>query len=137
MDVLSTILQLQREVSRLHRRVEHLELELLRDKPTFPFLQLPREIRDRIYLCALMCPVEARISPQIMEWFKPPTPAMCLVNKQLSAEANEILYSRKKIRFDKPEDIHNCLEAIGTINKALYPIHIDMVRLPYNRTMSA
>jgi hypothetical protein len=118
MDVLSTILQLQREVSRLHRRVEHLELELLRDKPTFPFLQLPREIRDRIYLYALKCPVYAKIPLQNMDWFKPPTPAIYIVHRQLSAEANEILYSRNMICFDEPEDIHKCLEAIGTINKA-------------------
>ncbi|KAL2046819.1 hypothetical protein N7G274_000837 [Stereocaulon virgatum] len=118
MNVLSIILELQSEVSRLDSRVKHLELELLRDKPTFPFLQLPREIRDRIYLYALKCPAFAKIHPQVMEWFKPSTPAICLVNRQLSAEANEILYSKNMMHFDEPEEIHNCLEAIGTINKA-------------------
>jgi hypothetical protein len=53
-----------------------------------------------------------------MEFYRPPTPAICLLNRQLSVEANEILYSRNTIHFDAPEDIHDCLEAIGSINKA-------------------
>ena len=121
MDVLSVVLQLQKEVSRLQCRVEHLELELVGrkgNKLTFPFLRLPREVRNRIYLYALMCPAYAKLSSQYMDLFKPPTPALYLVNRQLSAEANEILYSMNTMHFEEPEDIHNYLEAIGTINKA-------------------
>ena len=54
-------------MSRLQRRVEYLEtkLDLTRlelkpaghivDEPTFPFLRLPREVRNQIYLYALRC----------------------------------------------------------------------------------
>ena len=130
MNISSEVLQLQKEVSRLQRRVEHLEtgLNVTRrelglkglkdDTPTFSFLQLPLEVRNRIYLYALMCTLYANLSPQYMDIYRPPTPGICRVNKQLSVEANEILYSRNTIHFDVPEDIHDCLEAIGNINKA-------------------
>ena len=76
MDVLSVVLQLQKEVSRLQCRVEHLELELelvghKGNKLTFPFLRLPREVRNQLYLYALMCPAYAKLYPQYMDLFKP------------------------------------------------------------------
>ena len=121
MNIPSQVLQFQKEVSRLQRRVEHLELELLGhkvDKPTFPFLQLPREIRNQIYLCALMRASYVNLSSQYMGIHRPPTPAIYLVNRQLSAEANEILYSRNIIHFDDRHDIHDCRETIGTTSKS-------------------
>ena len=124
MSVSSEVLQLQEEVSRLNRRVEHLELELTKlvghkvNKPTLSFLQLPREVRDLIYLYALKCTPHAELSPRNHHYFAPPTPAICLVNRQISAEANEILYSRNTIYFDDPDEMHQSLETIGTINKA-------------------
>ncbi|KAL9117781.1 MAG: hypothetical protein Q9187_005677 [Circinaria calcarea] len=130
MNIASEVLQLQKEVSRLQHRVEYLEtrpnitsrvLEFVGrniDKPTFPFLQLPREIRDQIYLYALICTPYANLSPQYMDSYRPPTPAICLVNRQLSVEANKILYSRNTVHFEVPDDIHDCLEAIGSVNKA-------------------
>ncbi|MCJ1347454.1 hypothetical protein MMC31_005679 [Peltigera leucophlebia] len=130
MDTSSEVLQLQEEVCRLKRRVEYLEMGLdatrreLKlmghnvDKPTFPFLLLPRKVRDQIYHYALMCPAYAKLVPMRWEIFRPPTPGICLVNRQLSIEANKILYSRNTFYFDELDDIRTRLEAIGSINKA-------------------
>jgi len=130
MNLSSEVLQLRKEMSRLQRRLEYIETKLdlnrrelkpaghMVDEPAFPFLRLPREVRDQIYLYALMCTFYANLIPQHMEFYRPPTPAICLLNRQLSVEANEILYSRNTIHFDAPEDIHDCLEAIGSMNKA-------------------
>lgn len=130
MNTSSEVLQLQEEVCRLQRRVEYLEMGLdatrreLKlmghnvDKPTFPFLLLPQKVRDQIYRYALMSFPHVNLGPMNLGMFKPPTPGICLVNRQLSIEANKILYSRNTINFDEPGNIHTHLEAIGSINKA-------------------
>lgn len=140
MDSLSEVLQLRKEVSRLQHRVEYLETKLdlttqelelaghVVKEPTFPFLRLPREIRDQIYLYALVCTGHVNLMPRHREHPKPPIPGICLLNRQISVEANKILYSRNTIIFSVFEDIHDCLENIGITNKA----HIRSIFIPFD-----
>lgn len=48
--------------------------------------------------------------------YRPPTPALCLVNRQLSAEGNRVLYSKNTILFYDPIEFSTSLRVIGKIN---------------------
>ena len=125
------------ESSRLRRRLWAVEqkyaaameeLEAAREalgyyKIPFRFLELPREIRDKIYRYALQAPTEARPRPIPaiigMAPFKPPTPGLCLLNRQLYAEANEVLYTKNTFAFDEPQHLLDFLKEIGATNETL------------------
>ena len=106
------------------------ELEEVRDalgyyKTSLPFLQFPREVRDQIYTYALQAPVTVFTQPIVaglvlaMPPYKPPTPAMVLVNSQLYHEGNVILYSKNTFTFRIPRHMLEFLHQIGTRNKHL------------------
>ncbi|KAF1993969.1 hypothetical protein P154DRAFT_527389 [Amniculicola lignicola CBS 123094] len=80
------------------------------NKP-FPFLRLPRELRDQIYTYCL-CPAtpveptrKTPLIPATDNPFKPPTPGLLRVNRQMYHEAGEVLYSRNMFRFDGPPSL--------------------------------
>ncbi|KAI9771413.1 MAG: hypothetical protein M1839_002803 [Geoglossum umbratile] len=130
-DVFSEVIALRRRLCAVETKyaaaVE--ELERARDalgyyKIPFRFLKLPREIRDQIYLYALQAPIEARPQPirvirKRQAMFKPPTPSLCLLNRQVYEEANEILYTKNTIAFDEPQQIPDFLGKIGMRNRDL------------------
>lgn len=106
----------------------------LKDKRTktagCSFLQLPRELRDEIYHYALVCAryadIETVYDRSILGYqIRPPwriqhipaTPGICLVNKQLNVEANEVLYSKNEIHFDRPSITQRFLTVIGSTNR--------------------
>ncbi|KAI9866188.1 MAG: hypothetical protein M1813_001749 [Trichoglossum hirsutum] len=104
------------------------ELEAAREalgyyKIPFRFLELPREIRDKIYCYALLAPIEVRPPPlptfMDMPLYKPPTPGLCLLSHQLYAEANEILYTKNTFVFDEPQQIMDFLRDIEATNRSL------------------
>jgi hypothetical protein len=90
------------------------ELERLKesmgfDKP-FPFLRLPREIRDKIYTYSLRAASWVETTPWMHLLltaadypFKPPTSGILRTNKQIYHEAIEILYSKNIFKFREPE----------------------------------
>ena len=87
-----------------------------------PFLQFPREIRDQIYTYALQAPLTVRTHPlpaiyTSISVFKPPTPDMLLVNRQVYREAKEILYSRNTFAFSEPQHMLEFFEQVGHENK--------------------
>lgn len=90
----------------------------------FPFLALPREIRDQIYLYALTAPHSINPSPNIFEEDpytprKPPCPELCLANKQVYHEANAILYAKTTFVFMDADEMTDFLDRIGRRNTAL------------------
>lgn len=87
-----------------------------------PILQFPREIRDQIFTYALEAPLPVRTSPVLamhtsMSDFRPPTPGLLLVNRQVYCEAKEILYSRNSFAFSEPQHLLDFLKQIGNHNK--------------------
>ncbi|KAM3087710.1 hypothetical protein ACMFMG_001786 [Clarireedia jacksonii] len=96
------------------------------------FLSLPREVRDQIYLYALQAPREAFVGvrhtamlscntyPNSAHYpFKPPTPGLLLVNKQIQSEATEVLYSHNKFAFHNPRELFDFQDQVGALNCAL------------------
>lgn len=101
------------------------ELELLKDatgfnKP-FPFLGLPREIRDEIYRYSLCSTNLVNTMSLYMLFFKdnpykPPTPGLLYTNKQIYHEAIDILYSKNIFRFGAPRVLFDFEQQIGPEN---------------------
>ncbi|MCJ1466643.1 hypothetical protein MMC07_005263 [Pseudocyphellaria aurata] len=93
------------------------------NRSTFPFLKLAKEIRDQILLYALLCPSHsALMHPRgivchRIDLYRPPTPGLCLVSRQLRVEGNEVLYSQNTILFYDPIEFSTSLRVIGQINR--------------------
>jgi hypothetical protein len=73
----------------------------LKTKSTFPFLELPREIRDLIYEMLLTTPYTFTYTASLTanclsRPFFTQSTAILLTNKQISAEAQEIFYARNE-----------------------------------------
>ncbi|KAH8679652.1 hypothetical protein BGZ60DRAFT_524863 [Tricladium varicosporioides] len=107
-------------------------------KTAFPFLQLPREVRDQIYTYALTIPepIVLAASPLELPVFltldnfpsQQLVPNLCLANKKIQAEANEILYSKNTFHFPNPSDLYRFEEDIGPINRTfIHSISIDLL----------
>ena len=119
------------------------ELESAREalgygKKPLPFLQLPREVRDQIYSYALRTSMNIKpefhdihsLSLQHSPW-KPASPAICLVNRQIYAEAMEVLYSKNTFCFSNPSELLSFEDQIGIPNRCLIQrIAIPMVVMP-------
>jgi hypothetical protein len=95
------------------------------DKP-FPFLELPRELRDQIYEYALISRLDIIPGPRPIEHLglhpsdsKPPTPGLCLVNRKIYSEAIEILYGRNKFSFKTAGELVKFEEEIGSAHRKL------------------
>jgi hypothetical protein len=106
------------------------ELEDVKEAAGFhkalPFLNLPREVRDQIYSYALLAPSNVKPEPrpiyllslEPLSW-KPPTPGLCLVNKQLHDEGIEILYGKNTFCFQNPGELLRFEDQIGDQNRDL------------------
>jgi hypothetical protein len=102
------------------------ELERLQEstgfnKP-FPFLRLPRELRDEIYTYSLRAAVSVETIPRFLipiknNFFKPPTAGLLRANKQIYHEAIEILYSKNIFKFQEPGHLFAFEEQIGFENR--------------------
>jgi hypothetical protein len=113
------------------------ELEIAREalgiyKTPFPILRLPREIRDQIYEYALQalgvvspepCPSNC-LSLEKSTW-KPTTPDLCLVNKQVYGEAVQVLYSKNIFCFERAGQLLEFEKVIGLPNCGLVE-HIEI-----------
>ncbi len=100
----STIRRYNKTCEELERLKESTDL----DKP-FPFLRLPREIRDKIYTYSLRAASSVETTPRVLLAltaadypFKPYTSGILRSNKQIYHEAIEILYSKNKVKFREP-----------------------------------
>jgi hypothetical protein len=104
------------------------ELEGMKEAAGFynkalPFLRLPREVRDQIYKYTLIAPSNLKPEPrplhllhlEPLSW-KPTTPGLCLVNKQIHSEAVDILYGRNIFCFRAPGELVRFEERIGPDN---------------------
>ena len=102
------------------------ELESLKDlagfnKP-FPFLRLPREIRDDIYGYALRAQVAVDVNPNPhylpTERHRrlPPAPCLLLVNKQVYHESVAVLYSTNSFSFSEAGHLFAWGQKIGPRN---------------------
>jgi len=87
------------------------------------FLNFPREVRDQIYAYALRAPVNVQTEPRPMAYlhcgslqWKPPTPGLCLTNKQIHVEANEVMYRQNVFHFSSPAELLRFEEQIGSWN---------------------
>ncbi|CAI6338068.1 unnamed protein product [Periconia digitata] len=99
-------------------------------RPPFPFLRLPREVRDAIYIHALRTPSfhiniespDARFPPCTALFanpHKPASPGLLLVNKQIHAEAADTLYGASNtFRFYTPDAMRVFDSRIGAANCA-------------------
>jgi hypothetical protein len=94
----------------------------------FPFLNLPREARDKIYLYCLQAPLEAetRLRPWMSLCFenyswKPPTPGLLLTDRQIYSEAVELLYSKNTFSFKAPQELLD-------FERKIAPSHLDLIR---------
>ncbi|KAH6683895.1 hypothetical protein B0J14DRAFT_445250, partial [Halenospora varia] len=107
-------------------------------KTALPFLQLPREVRDQIYTYVLtipepiMLPESGLALPMFLTLDNFPSqrlvPNLCLVNKQIQAEAAEILYSKNTFHFPNPSDFYRFEEDIGPTNRPfIHSISIDLL----------
>lgn len=107
------------------------ELEYMKEaagfyKKALPFLRLPREVRDQIYAYAFIALSNIRPEPRPiyllhldpLTW-KPPTPGLCLINKQIHSEAVETLYGKNTFCFQTPGELIRFEEQIGPDNRYL------------------
>ncbi|KAH6715364.1 hypothetical protein DL95DRAFT_442240 [Leptodontidium sp. 2 PMI_412] len=99
------------------------------NKNPLPFLRFPREIRDQIYAIALTAERPMRIESRALQSIsleddcrKPPTPGLLYLNKQVSQEAAEILYSKNEISITGPGELLRFEQQIGSRNR-------DFIRL--------
>lgn len=92
----------------------------------FPFFQLPREVRDQIYSYAFLGSLNIKPEPrpiylpslEPLSW-KPRTPGLCLVNKQMHLEGIEVVYGKNTFFFKNPGEFIRFEEQIGVGNRAL------------------
>ena len=122
------LLQIARRFNQVWRELEALKESQGFYNPSFPFLTLPREVRDKIYLYCLQAPLvaEPRLRPWVFLCFenypwKPPTPGLLLVNRQIYSEAVELLYSKNTFSFKAPQEL---LE----FERRIAPSHLDIIR---------
>jgi hypothetical protein len=106
------------------------ELEDVKEAAGFhkalPFLNLPREVRDQIYSYALLAPSNIKPEPrpihllslEPLSW-KPLTPGLCLVNKQIYDEGIEVLYRKNTFCFQNPGELLWFEDQIGDRNRNL------------------
>lgn len=93
---------------------------------SFPFLALPREVRDQIYSYAFLAISNIKPEPRPiyllsldpLSW-KPPTPGLCMVNRQIHDEGIEILYGHNTFCFQNPGELLRFEEEIGSHNRTL------------------
>ncbi|KAE9374926.1 hypothetical protein N431DRAFT_465150 [Stipitochalara longipes BDJ] len=92
----------------------------------FPFLRLPREVRDQIYEYAFISQLFIRPGPRPIEHmglhplaYKPPTPELCLVNKQTHNEGVETLFGKNTFSFRTAGELVRFEEQIGSDNRNL------------------
>ncbi|KAI9776227.1 MAG: hypothetical protein M1835_005579 [Candelina submexicana] len=113
-------------------------------KSIFPFLQLPLELRNQIYLYLVHHPtmykVNLAVEPIDMfcNWGCVESGfcsiAICLTNRQISQEALFILYSRNSFTFQFPIDLRNCGSSIGQMNtNSIRSIYISTESRAYPR----
>ncbi len=107
-----------------------------RNKP-FPFLRLPREIRDVIYGYCLRADNVVKIRPQRRfigkhgaNPFKPPTSGLVGVNRQIYREAVEIMYSSNVFYFGMPSELLIFDQRIGFVNREQVREIIFWIRFP-------
>lgn len=122
------LLQIARRFNQVWRELEALKESQGFYNPSFPFLTLPREVRDKIYLYCLQAPLVAE--PRLRPWmffcfenypWKPPTPGLLLVNRKIYSEAVELLYSKNTFSFKAPQEL---LE----FERRIAPSHLDIIR---------
>lgn len=95
------------------------------DLHPFPFLRLPRELRNEIYTLSLRATssVEAVKCPTYTDAFehphKPPTPGLLYVSKQVYSEARDILYVVNTFRFRSPDQMLAFEDQVGEWNSRL------------------
>ena len=112
-----------RKYNKTYEELERLK-ELIGFNKPFPILRLPREIRDQIYTYSLCAPISAKTVSSLPlstipqdNPFKPPTPGLLRVNKQIYYEAIDILYSKNTFQFEEPEHLFAFEEQIGSENR--------------------
>ncbi|PVH85565.1 hypothetical protein DL98DRAFT_48637 [Cadophora sp. DSE1049] len=93
------------------------------NKSPLPFLRLPREIRDQIYTLSLTAGKPIRIEPRELQYLsleddrrKPATPSLLYLNKQISQEAAEILYSKNELSVTSPGELLRFEQQVGSRN---------------------
>ena len=110
-----------RRYNRTCEELERLKESIGFNKP-FPFLRLPREIRDKIYtysLCAAV-PVGSAtdlIIPRRDNPSKPPTSGLLSTNKQVYHEAIDILYPKNIFKFRVARKLFAFEDQIGLENR--------------------
>ncbi|CCD48140.1 hypothetical protein BcDW1_4927 [Botrytis cinerea BcDW1] len=122
--------------ARKHNQVWE-ELESMKESSgiydkSLPFLSFPREVRDQIYKYALQATREAFVGVRHIRMlscdtfpdsthypFKPPTPGLLLVNKQIYEEAVQILYSCNNFSFHRPRELFDFQNQVGVYNCGL------------------
>lgn len=121
--------RLQRRICALGRKYDatYKELEKAREalgyySNPFPFLRFPRRIRDQILTYALEAPISVRSHPipaivTSISKYKPPTPGLLVVNRQVYREAKEMLYSWNTFSFSESQHMLDFFEQIGRENK--------------------
>ena len=78
--------------SKEHSKEEHKSTSFIR-RGTFPFLDLPRELRDKIYVHLLEPTVNVKdLTGQTSDWFDP---AVLGINRQLHSEASIAIYGKQ------------------------------------------
>ncbi|KAH7393269.1 hypothetical protein BKA64DRAFT_82380 [Cadophora sp. MPI-SDFR-AT-0126] len=103
---------MERKYIRTKRALDDATDLLGHNKSPLPFLRLPREIRDQIYALALRAEKPIRIEPPDVQYIsleddrrKPATPSLLYLNKQISQEAAEILYSGNEFAVTLPGEL--------------------------------
>ncbi|KAF7894144.1 hypothetical protein EAF00_007658 [Botryotinia globosa] len=122
--------------ARKHNQVWE-ELESMKESSgiydkSLPFLSFPREVRDQIYRYALQATREAFVGVRHIRMlscdtfpdsthypFKPPTPGLLLVNKQIYEEAVQVLYSCNNFSFHRPRELFDFQNQVGVYNCGL------------------
>jgi hypothetical protein len=106
------------------------------------FLLFPREVRDQIYLYCLQARVNVQTEPRpiaylhfaCLQW-KPPTPGLCLTNKQIHREANEVMYGRNVFHFSSPGEMLRFEDQIGWNRELVQRIEIMTTDFPSEAMM--
>ncbi|KAG9235833.1 hypothetical protein BJ875DRAFT_256313 [Amylocarpus encephaloides] len=98
-----------------------------RDEP-FPFLRLPREIRDQIYTYSLVLPGRTSACRRVWRWHSMSlAPGVARVNKQIHLEASRVLYGESIFVFMSPKQLRTFQNEISAENCAkVRSISIDI-----------
>jgi hypothetical protein len=122
-----------RKYNRALEEIENLKNLTNLNKP-FPFLRLPREIRNEIYAYSLQAEIAVDTTlhrylypdsgTQRDEPCKPPTPGLLRVNKQIHDEAIKMLYSTNIFYFGDSSDMFAFKELIG-LDECQRDVYLD------------